>query len=75
VTWFGLAAPAGTSKDIVQRLNAEFNKALQAKDLSLKYQEQGARVLTSSPEEFAKLIHDDRVRWGKIVKDSGAKVE
>ena len=75
VTWFGLAAPAGTPADIVQRLNAEFNKALQAQDLSLKYQEQGARVLTSTPDAFAKLIHDDRIRWGKIVKDSGAKVE
>lgn len=75
VTWFGLAAPAGVPKEIVQRLNAEFNKALQTPDLSQKYQEQGARVLTSTPEEFAKLIHDDRIRWGKIVKDSGARVE
>ncbi|MDC6160972.1 tripartite tricarboxylate transporter substrate binding protein [Achromobacter xylosoxidans] len=75
VTWFGLAAPAGTPKDIVQRLNAEFNKALQTPELRVKYQEQGARVLTDTPEAFAKLIHDDRIRWGKIVKDSGAKVE
>ncbi|WAI85164.1 MULTISPECIES: Bug family tripartite tricarboxylate transporter substrate binding protein [Achromobacter] len=75
VTWFGLAAPAGVPPEIVQRLNAEFNKALQTPDLSQKYQEQGARVLTSTPEEFAKLIHDDRIRWGKIVKDSGARVE
>ncbi|MGE8565702.1 Tripartite tricarboxylate transporter family receptor [compost metagenome] len=75
VTWFGLAAPAGVPKEIVQRLNAEFNKALQTSDLSQKYQEQGARVLTGTPEEFAKLIHDDRIRWGKIVKDSGARVE
>jgi tripartite-type tricarboxylate transporter receptor subunit TctC len=75
VTWFGLAAPAGVPKEIVQRLNAEFNKALQTPDLSQKYQEQGARVLTGTPEDFAKLIHDDRIRWGKIVKDSGARVE
>lgn len=75
VTWFGLAAPAGVPKEIVQRLNAEFNKALQTPDLSQKYQEQGARVLTGTPEDFARLIHDDRIRWGKIVKDSGARVE
>ncbi len=65
VTWFGLAAPAGTPKDIVQRLNAEFNKALQAPDLGAKYREQGARVLSSTPEEFSKLIHDDRIRWAR----------
>ncbi|CUJ58972.1 Bug family tripartite tricarboxylate transporter substrate binding protein [Achromobacter kerstersii] len=75
VTWFGLAAPKGVPKDIVDRLNAEFNKALQSKELSVKYQEQGARVLTGTPEEFATLIRDDRARWGKIVKDSGARVE
>lgn len=75
VTWFGLAAAAGVPKEIVQRLNAEFNKALQTPDLSQKYQEQGARVLTSTPEDFAKLIHNDRIRWAKIVKDSGARVE
>lgn len=59
----------------MQRLNAEFNKALQTQELRVKYQEQGARVLTGTPEAFAKLIHDDRIRWSKIVKDSGAKVE
>ncbi|CAB3730614.1 MULTISPECIES: Bug family tripartite tricarboxylate transporter substrate binding protein [Achromobacter] len=75
VTWFGLAAPKGVPKDIVDRLNAEFNKALQSKELSVKYQEQGARVLTGTPEDFATLIRDDRARWGKIVKDSGARVE
>ncbi|MFJ1298448.1 Bug family tripartite tricarboxylate transporter substrate binding protein [Pseudomonadota bacterium AL_CKDN230030165-1A_HGKHYDSX7] len=75
VTWFGLAAPDGVPPEIVQRLNAEFTKALKTPDLAKKYQEQGARVLTSTPEEFARLIHDDRIRWGKIVKDSGARVE
>ncbi|MGE8674950.1 MAG: Bug family tripartite tricarboxylate transporter substrate binding protein, partial [Achromobacter kerstersii] len=75
VTWFGLAAPKGVPKDIVDRLNAEFNKALQSKELSVKYQEQGARVLTGTPEDFATLIRDDRARWGKIVEDSGARVE
>jgi len=75
VTWFGLAAPAGVPKDVIAQLNGEFNKALQSEELSTKFQEQGARVLTSTPEAFAKLIHDDRIRWGKIVKDSGAQVE
>lgn len=75
VTWFGLAAPAGTPEAIIKQLNGEFNKALQTKELSDKYQEQGARVITGTPEEFAKLIKDDRVRWGKIVENSGAKIE
>ncbi len=75
VTWFGLAAPAGVPEDIIVRLNSEFNKALQSAELGKKYREQGARVLTSTPQEFAKLIHNDRIRWGTIVKESGAQVE
>jgi len=75
VTWFGLAAPAGVPKDVIAQLNGEFNKALKSTELGTKYQEQGARVLTSTPEAFAQLIHDDRIRWGKIVKDSGAQIE
>ena len=75
VTWFGLVAPEGVPKEVIEQLNAEFNKALQSDAVGRKFQDQGARVLTSTPEAFTKLIHDDRIRWGKIVEESGARVE
>jgi tripartite-type tricarboxylate transporter receptor subunit TctC len=75
VTWFGIAGPAKLPKDVVARLNAEINKALQSPDLLKKLNEQGADVAGSSPEQFARLIHDDIARWGKLVKESGAKVD
>lgn len=75
VTWFGLAAPAGTPPDVVNTLNAAFNKALADKDLQRKFEIQGAKVLTSAPQEFGKLIHDDRIRWGQVIKESGAHLE
>lgn len=75
VTWFGIAGPAAMPKDAVARLNAAFNKALQDAEVKKKLEGQGADVLGGTPEQFAKLIQDDIVRWGKVVKDSGAKVD
>ena len=75
VTWFGVAGPAKLPKDVVVRLNAEINKALQSTDLLKKLNDQGADVAGSTPEQFAKLIQDDIARWGKVVKESGAKVD
>ncbi|MET3444576.1 tripartite-type tricarboxylate transporter receptor subunit TctC [Variovorax paradoxus] len=75
VTWFGVAGPAGLPKDVVAKLNGAFNKALQDPEVRKKLASQGADALGGTPEQFAKLIHDDIGRWGKIVKESGAKVD
>jgi len=75
VTWFGLLAPAGTPKDVVARLSAEFNKALQQPELRKKLGDEGADPVGGTPEQFAALIKDDIVRWGKVVKESGAKID
>jgi tripartite-type tricarboxylate transporter receptor subunit TctC len=75
VTWFGFLAPAGTPKDVVARLNAEFNKVLKQPELRKKLSEEGADPVGGTPEQFAALIKDDIVRWGKVVKDSGARID
>lgn len=75
VTWFGVLGPANLPKDITARLNTEINKALQNPDLQKKLSDQGADVGGSTPDQFGKLVRDDMVRWGKVVKESGAKVD
>lgn len=75
VTWFGVLGPANLPKDVTARLNTEINKALKAPDLQKKLSDQGADVTGSTPEQFAKLVRDDIVRWGKVVKESGAKID
>ncbi|HKX42345.1 MAG TPA: tripartite tricarboxylate transporter substrate binding protein [Burkholderiaceae bacterium] len=75
VTWFGLLAPAGTPKDVVARLNAEFNKALKLPELARRLGDEGADPAGGTPEQFAALIKDEIPRWGKVVKESGAKVD
>ena len=73
--WYGLFAPAGTPKDIVATLHTEALKALASPDVQEKMAQQGAEVLTSSPEQFAALIKADLVKWARIVKESGAQVD
>jgi tripartite-type tricarboxylate transporter receptor subunit TctC len=75
VTWFGVLGPANLPKDLTARLNSEINKALQAPDLQKKLSDQGADVAGSTPEQFAKLVRDEIARWGKVVKESGAKID
>lgn len=74
-TWFGFLAPAATPKDIVARLNAEFNKALKAPALAAKLNEQGASVLSGTPEAFGSLIKQDIGRWASVIKTSGVKLD
>jgi tripartite-type tricarboxylate transporter receptor subunit TctC len=75
VTWFGLLAPAGTPKDVIAKLNTEFNKALKLPELSKRLGEEGADPAGGTPEQFAALIKDEIPRWGKVVKESGAKID
>ena len=75
VTWFGFLAPAGTPKDAIARLNAEFNKALQQPELRKRLGDEGADPLGGTPEQFAQLIREDIGRWGKIVKESGVRLD
>ncbi|MPS93250.1 tripartite tricarboxylate transporter substrate binding protein [Comamonas sp.] len=73
VTWFGIAAPAGVSKDRLSKLNAAFNRALETPDVKKRLTEQGADVLGGTPEQFARLVRDETGRWATVVKESGAK--
>lgn len=74
-SWYGMFAPAGTPKDIIQKLYAASIKVLAAQDLIERLAGQGAEVAPSTPEQLTKLLADDLVRWAKIVKDSGATID
>jgi tripartite-type tricarboxylate transporter receptor subunit TctC len=73
--WFGLLAPAGTPREIVARLNAETGKVLQMPDVQQKMQGLGIQVINGGPDQFAAFIKSESAKWGKIVRDSGAKVD
>jgi tripartite-type tricarboxylate transporter receptor subunit TctC len=73
--WFGIVAPRGISRDVVLRINGEVNKALVQPDVREKLAQQGAVATPMTPEQFGTFIHNEVVKWGKVVKASGAKVE
>jgi len=73
--WYGVLAPAGTPREIVNQLNREIVKALQMPEMKERLNSQGFEIRTSTPEQFAAYIKSEIVKWAKIVKDSGAKVD
>lgn len=75
VSWFGILGPDKLPKEMVVKLNAEINKALQNPELQKKLSDQGADVAGSTPDKFAKLIRDEMSRWGKVVQESGATID
>ncbi len=73
--WWGIAVPAKTPEAIVKRLHAEIAKALQAPQVRARMQEIGIEPVGLGPAEFAAFQQAEIAKWGKAVKDSGAKVD
>ena len=73
--WQGIVVPTGTPNEIVQKLNAEVNKALTHPDIRSRLAAQGADILGGTPAEYAAYLRSEMPRWAKAVKDSGAKAE
>ncbi len=73
--WLGLVAPAGTPRDIVNRLNSELHKFMKTPELTERLAALGSEVLLSTPDEFHEHIKREMVKWGKAVKDSGTKLD
>ena len=75
MSWFGLFAPAATPKPVLDKLNAALVKVLNQADVKKKIAEQGGDVVAETPAQFAAFIKSESVKWGKVVKDSGATVD
>jgi tripartite-type tricarboxylate transporter receptor subunit TctC len=74
-TWYGLYAPAGTPRDILQRLHAETLKALQAADYKERAATLGVELIGSTPEELTAHQRAEIARWTKIGKAANIKVD
>ena len=74
-SWFGLFAPAATPAPIVAKLNKAIVKVLGQADVKQKIADQGGEIVAETPAQFAAFIKAETVKWGKVVKDSGASVD
>ena len=74
-TWFGIYGPKGLPPEVVSRLNAEFNKAIQSQDVKDRLAKLGAEPIGGTPAQFAAMVKKDSARWGKLIKDRKIQVD
>ncbi|MGV3654714.1 MAG: Bug family tripartite tricarboxylate transporter substrate binding protein [Noviherbaspirillum sp.] len=73
--WYGFFAPAKTPKDVIDKLNAATQKVMKGPDFQRILADTGSEYVGDTPENFAKFVQAEAVKWGKVVKDSGATVD
>ncbi len=73
--WTGIVAPAGTPKEVVNKLSAEITRIIRAPEMTERLVQMGVDPMGGTPEEFGKLIRAETARFGKAVRDSGAKAD
>jgi tripartite-type tricarboxylate transporter receptor subunit TctC len=73
--WYGLLAPAGTPKPVVEKLNREAARALTSTDVRDKLQAQGAEPMPGTPEAFAAFMQEEMAKWAPVVKQAGVKLD
>jgi tripartite-type tricarboxylate transporter receptor subunit TctC len=73
--WYGVVVPVATPRAIVDRLHAEFSKAMRAPDMVERYATLGVEPVDNTPEQFAAYMRTELTKWGDIIKRSGTKLE
>jgi tripartite-type tricarboxylate transporter receptor subunit TctC len=73
--WFGIGMPKGTPREIIEKVNAEVNRALADPKMRERMAELGGRPIPGTPEDFGKVIAAETAKWAKVVASSGATVD
>lgn len=75
IPWFGMAVKSGTPRAMVDRLGEEVVKAMRSIELTKKFTEQGLDVAPMGPAQFAPFLDQELLRWSKVIRDAGIKLE
>ena len=73
--WFGLFAPSGTARPVIDWINAEARKAFSAPDIKKRLEEQGLTLPLGSPEDFGRHVEAETRRWGEVIRKGNIKLE
>jgi tripartite-type tricarboxylate transporter receptor subunit TctC len=73
--WYGIMAPAGTPRAIVELLNAEVHRALALPEIREKFSGLGADPTPSTPERFAAVMAADAEKWGRVIRQAGVRAD
>ena len=73
--WYGMFAPAATPRELIAKLNGEINRLMKQPDVAQRLAGDGVEAVTMTPAEFGAYLHSEIVKWGKVVKISGATVD
>lgn len=73
--WYGLMAPVGTPRPIIDQLNAEVHRILALPDVKERFSGLGADPLPSTPERFGQVMRADAEKWGKVIREAGVRAE
>ena len=74
-TWAGVLAPAGTPREIVQRMNAEINKLVSSAEIKARLDAMGTVPGSGTPEDFNRFIADETAKWAKVIKAAGVTAD
>jgi len=75
ITWYGLFAPAGVKPDIIERINAEITKLMNAPEARSKFAQVGLDAVTSTPAEFATFVRAETDKWARVIKAANIHVQ
>ena len=75
MTWYGVMAPAGVPPAIIGRIHADMTRVIRQPDIQAQFSNEGGEVVANTPEQFAALIERELVKWSKVAKEAGAKVD
>jgi tripartite-type tricarboxylate transporter receptor subunit TctC len=73
--WWGIAAPAGTPRPVVERLHKELSVILAQPETRKRFETEGGDTMQMSPEEFGRFIAVETAKWGRVVKDAAIRAE
>ena len=73
--WYGAFAPAATPRELIAKLNTDINRLMRSTDVAQRLAGDGVEPVTMTADQFATYLHQEIVKWGKVVKASGATVD